>query len=181
MPADMKGIIAETFGQLVRQKGMDKVTVKALIEACHISRQTFYYHFQDIMDVLEWTVRQTTRQLVEQSLRAPDLHTALQEFISFSVDQFSMLHKLMDSRRRPQVEEIMLGSVQTYLRGLAQRQTRDVPINPGDQEILLKYSAGGLVAVLLSVCGQQGLNQERLARQLEKILAGEIAGWLPTK
>ena len=51
MPADMKEMIAETYARMIRQGDIDKITVKALIEECHISRQTFYYHFQDIMDV----------------------------------------------------------------------------------------------------------------------------------
>ena len=52
---------------LIQRGNIDKITVKALIEECHISRQTFYYHFQDLMDVIEWTMRQTTRQLSEES------------------------------------------------------------------------------------------------------------------
>ena len=65
-----------------------KITVKSLIEACHISRQTFYYHFQDIMDVLEWSVRQQTQQLVEKSRQAENLRAVLEIFISFTVDYY---------------------------------------------------------------------------------------------
>ena len=53
MPIDMKSVIAEAFKDMVRRGNADKITVKALIEECHISRQTFYYHFQDILDVME--------------------------------------------------------------------------------------------------------------------------------
>ena len=41
--------------------------MKALIEECHISRQTFYYHFEDIYDVMEWSVRRETEQLLHQA------------------------------------------------------------------------------------------------------------------
>ena len=40
MPVDMKLLIAETFGKLAQRGNIDKITVKALIEECHISRQT---------------------------------------------------------------------------------------------------------------------------------------------
>ena len=53
MPVNMKAMIAETFLTLAGQKNVDKITVKDLVEACGISRQTFYYHFQDIIDVVE--------------------------------------------------------------------------------------------------------------------------------
>lgn len=70
MALDMKAAIAESFNSLVRQRGIDKVTVKAVIEDCGISRQTFYYHFQDIMDVVEWCARQDVERMVERSLAA---------------------------------------------------------------------------------------------------------------
>ena len=54
MPVDMKGVIAEAFLKMIQRNGLDKITVKALIEECHISRQTFYYHFQDKYELLVW-------------------------------------------------------------------------------------------------------------------------------
>ena len=50
----MKLLIAETFGKLAQRGNIDKITVKALIEECHISRQTFYYHFQDKYELINW-------------------------------------------------------------------------------------------------------------------------------
>ena len=63
MSKETKQLIAETFVELSRQKSIDKVTVKDVVEACHVSRQTFYYHFQDLTDVMEWMLRQTTEQI----------------------------------------------------------------------------------------------------------------------
>ena len=35
-------------------KPIDKITVKDLVEICGVNRQTFYYHFDDVYDLLEW-------------------------------------------------------------------------------------------------------------------------------
>ena len=67
MPVNMKNVIADTFVSMAKQKPVDKITVKALIEACGVSRQTFYYHFQDIMEVIEWTLEQATQEMLERS------------------------------------------------------------------------------------------------------------------
>ena len=53
MPMDMKAKIGETLSQLLCRKPLDKITVKELVDTCGISRQTFYYHFQDIYEVIE--------------------------------------------------------------------------------------------------------------------------------
>lgn len=177
MPVDMKALIAQAYKNKIQHEDVDKITVKSLIEECHISRQTFYYHFQDIMDVLEWSVRQQTQLLVEQSLRAPDLRSVLRIFISFTVEQFPMLEKLMRSQRRAQIEQLMVDSMGTYLTQLAEHQGPDVAMNAVDREILLQYSVCGLVGVLMAYGGKKNLNQERLASQLESILSGSMNGW----
>lgn len=53
MPINKKEVIADAFVSLAQRKNADKITVKDLVEACGISRQTFYYHFQDILEVIE--------------------------------------------------------------------------------------------------------------------------------
>ena len=58
MAVNMKSMIAETFMALSKTKDVDKITVMDLVKACHISRQTFYYHFQDILEVIEWSMQQ---------------------------------------------------------------------------------------------------------------------------
>ena len=68
MREDMKSLISDTFTRMLEKEDLDKISVTKLIGECHISRQTFYYHFKDIMDVLEWTFRRATQELAQKSL-----------------------------------------------------------------------------------------------------------------
>lgn len=178
MPVDMKGVIAEAFLKMIQRNGLDKITVKALIEECHISRQTFYYHFQDIMDVLEWSMGQTVEHLVKKSLQAEDLHSAIKIFVSFSVENFPMLQKLMDSQRRAQIERMLMDGMVTYLQELSQNSPESLSVSYVDREILLRYNAFGLVGILLTYGGKNNLDQERLVDQLEHIVSGQLSQWM---
>lgn len=174
MPADMKNIIGETFIKMVARKSIDKITVKALIEECHISRQTFYYHFQDIMDVLEWCICQETNALVKESLKAENLQSALRIFISFSTEHFPWFQKLMDSHRRSQIEKLMVDSVKTYMLELSRHSHSDLYVNYEDMKVLLQFNACGLVGVLLEYSKAPFQNPDKLARQLEQIISGQL-------
>ena len=171
MPVDMKAMIAGTYLQLVQHGNVDKITVKALIDACHISRQTFYYHFRDIMDVLEWSIQRETARPVEE------MGQALKLFISFAVERFPLLRRLLDSQKRVQLEAIMLDAVERYLSEVAKQRPRDVPLSYGDREVLLRFTACGLVGVLLEYGRKPNMDQDLLAAQLERILSGELLGW----
>ena len=177
MKEDMKALIAETFTQLLEKEDIDKITVTKLIGECHISRQTFYYHFQDIMDVLEWCVRQETSTLVKESLRAEDLQTALQIFISFNTEHFSWFQKLMDSHRRAQIETLLVDAVKTYMIEMSRHSHSDLYVNYEDMDVLLQFNACGLVGVLLEygkTSKTSPKDPEKLSRQLEQIISGQL-------
>lgn len=44
MYVDTKKMIAERLFEILEHKQLEDVTIKYLVDSCHISRQTFYYH-----------------------------------------------------------------------------------------------------------------------------------------
>lgn len=122
MPVQVKPMIAEAFIRLSKQKNIDKITVKDLVEACGISRQTFYYHFQDILEVIEWSLDQAFSHLLEQSLAADDPEAVLRGFLETSEESAELLQKLLHSQKREQVERLLVRSVRTYLKEVIERR-----------------------------------------------------------
>ena len=68
-----KKAITEAFLQLVEKKPVDKITVKMVIEKCHLSRSTFYYHFRSITELVEYIILETIDKAYRKSLKAKDL------------------------------------------------------------------------------------------------------------
>lgn len=54
MKRNAKFVIVNSFKDLLNKHPMDKVTVKEICEKCNVNRQTFYYYFTDIMDILKF-------------------------------------------------------------------------------------------------------------------------------
>ena len=46
--------IMESCIRLLEDRPVDKITVKDIVEDCQINRNTFYYHFKDKYDVINW-------------------------------------------------------------------------------------------------------------------------------
>lgn len=49
-----KHALASSLKKLLRQKPLEKITVMDITEDSEVNRQTFYYHFKDIYDLVEW-------------------------------------------------------------------------------------------------------------------------------
>lgn len=115
MPLDVKAAVADALLELIRRKDADKITVKDLVEVCGISRQTFYYHFKDIVDVVEWAAQQGVQRLVRESLNAATPQEALGVFVDFAVESQPLVQRLLNSQRREAIERIMVDATRTYL------------------------------------------------------------------
>lgn len=61
-------LIVQAVERLLMQKKVKKLTVKDIVEECGITRQTFYYHFRDIPDLLKWVLERNTDQLLKEML-----------------------------------------------------------------------------------------------------------------
>ena len=175
MPANMKGMIADAFVSLSGEKPIDKITVKDLVEKCSISRQTFYYHFQDILEVIEWSAEQVFQQLLARSLETDDLEAVLREFICAAGDSGQVMQKLLHSQKREQTEQLLVRSVRTYLQEMLRRRGPRTDIPYEDAETALNFCTYGVVGLLLSDCAKKTADRDRLARQMALLLSGSIA------
>ena len=57
--------IVDTFWQLLEEKPYNKITVQDIVDRCHVNRNTFYYHFQDIPFLAEWSVEMWTDEVIK--------------------------------------------------------------------------------------------------------------------
>lgn len=174
MREDMKSVIADTFSEMLEKEDIDKITVTKLIAECHISRQTFYYHFKDIMDVLEWTFRRATQELVQRSLNEEDRLGALTAYVAFVRKNKGKFERLLYSRRWVQIEGMLVEAVIVYLAEMARGKVPELDLSVDDLEVMLTFYASGMVGVLLQYMGKPNLNEQKLVIQMEKIITGKI-------
>ena len=64
MSQTTKRALAQSLKKLLQTKPLSKITINDIAEDCGVSRMTFYYHFKDIYDLVEWAcIESATRAL----------------------------------------------------------------------------------------------------------------------
>ena len=175
MPVNVKPLIADAFLKLSKEKNIDKITVKDIVDECGISRQSFYYHFQDILEVIEWSAEQAFQKLLERSMETDDAEAVFQDFITASDEASVMLRKLLNSQKREQVERLMVRAVRTYLQEMIRRKGPITDIPYEDAETALSFCTYGIVGLLLEYCEKKEVDRAQLARQMYRLLTGRMA------
>ncbi len=57
--------IASSFKELLLEKPLPKITVNDIAKKADITRQTFYYHFPDIVSLVEWITIEDSNKVLE--------------------------------------------------------------------------------------------------------------------
>ena len=57
-----KKALEDALRHFLAQKPLNKITISDLTDYCGVSRMTFYYHFEDIYDLMLWAGQESIRQ-----------------------------------------------------------------------------------------------------------------------
>jgi len=167
---DTKARIVQTLEEMSRKKDIDKITVRDLVDACGISRQTFYYHFHDILEAAEWQMQQRFNQVLELSLQAEEPEDAIRVLFSYAADNSDMLKKLLRSGKRQYLEDMLVKGVRTYLEEMLRHRSSAPPRNYADTKISLDFFSFGISGLLIKYCSDRSAEPERLSRQVCQLI-----------
>ncbi len=81
-----KELIAASMKEIMLHQPFEKITIRMVTEHAGVIRPTFYYHFQDKYEVLEWIVRHdlvsSARLLIERGLVDEAVHVVFTDIDS---------------------------------------------------------------------------------------------------
>jgi len=172
VPTVTKQRMSEAFFRLSKKKCIDKITVKDISDACGMSRQTFYYHFQDVLDLIEWSSEQALQQTIERSLAQEDPVDAIEQFVILGVENRSMMKKLLSSQHRDRFQNLLTEGVKTYLAELIRTRNPDLSTAYEELERALLFYAGGITALMLDA-GGSALDTHKFAESIYRLLMGD--------
>lgn len=178
MHKDTKGKIAEQLAELLKTKKLEDITIKQLVDACGISRQTFYYYYEDILSVMEYWVKRVVEQNLADSLAANDLRMVIRSFVARIVQDRSTIRKMIESRYRAECERIFRNGIMTYLRRLFQQKWPNPQLIPSDIHAFLSFHAYGLIGLVLEQCTHGEPDVDQLVDQLCRLFSGEMKAQL---
>lgn len=93
MSSFTKEVIIKTLFELLNEKPLAKITVKDIVERCGVNRNTFYYHFRDISDVVECALKREVDKAFEQPVEIYSVLECLEVLVNLiGENRKAMLH-----------------------------------------------------------------------------------------
>lgn len=98
--------LAAALKALMKTTPLDLISVKTLTEKCELNRQTFYYHFRNLYDLLMWIF------LNEKiTTEVEDLNEALTVLINYLEEEHLFIENALNSAAKDLVMEFLFNKI----------------------------------------------------------------------
>src|SRR5690606_25186212 len=101
-----KKLLSTSFKNFLNKKSFSKITIKDIVDDTKLSRQTFYYHFQDIYDLLKWTYNEEIGNLLIDP-QNKSLSETMKTIMSYINENKYMFENTLQSIGREHFEKII--------------------------------------------------------------------------
>lgn len=179
MAALTKMAIVKAFEELARVKNVDRITVKEITDKCQISRNTFYYHFKDIYDVLEEMLNQRVEQMIETLELNMQSGNSVQDTrragMRYILDNRELFFSLYQSAGVQEVKMYLDKSSSVLGHYLIDRLSEGMNVSERDKDLIIsfyQYAHAGMMAEWLEK-GMKDDLEERMNR-MDVLFEGDI-------
>lgn len=167
-----KRALEASLKKLLLEKPLNKITINDITEDCGVNRMTFYYHFKDIYDLVDWI-------LTEDAVKAME---GRQSFDTWTEAFLDILHQIRDNKAlvlnvyrsvgREQVEQYLYKLLDPMLKEFADRECRDITVQDDDKQFVVDFYKYALVGVVLEwirrdMKTEPAVMVERMGRMLQ--------------
>lgn len=174
MAIDMKEMIANEAIKLIFVKKVKKLTVKDIVEACHITRQAFYYHFSGIPELLEWTLRQKDDEFLDEIQNSGDREEQIKRFLILVINGHSAVKRGLESNYGEEIERLSFEKMQNLFRRMVSQQGALQNCDPIEEEFTIRYHCQAIMGLLRQWSDEDTKNIDKITHTIFLIMSKSL-------
>ena len=89
--------MAQALTTLLKTRTLDKITIRDITDTCGLTRNTFYYHFHDVYDLLGWLFEEKTQEIMRRYETDADWEGGLEEILQYLYANRRMMMHIHES------------------------------------------------------------------------------------
>ncbi|MCI6005540.1 MAG: TetR/AcrR family transcriptional regulator C-terminal domain-containing protein [Blautia sp.] len=145
-----KKALEASLKKLLEKKPLSKITVTDLAAECGINRHTFYYHFRDIYDLVQWIYMTETEYAREQIREKDSWQQGMEWVLKRAIDDKKFVMSVYRSISKETLTGFFVEQVYIFVHDQIEREAADIIVPEEQKEFVAQFFTHGLVGILLN-------------------------------
>lgn len=149
MSQTTKRALEASLKHLLLQKPLDKITINDIAEDCGINRMTFYYHFKDIYDLVEWICEEEARRALAGKKTYDTWQEGFLQIFEAVKENKPFIMNVYHSVSREQIEIYLYKLTYDLLIGVVEEQSAGMNVREEDKKFIADFYKFAFVGLML--------------------------------
>ena len=168
-----KRALEASLKNLLLKKPLDKITINDITEDCGINRMTFYYHFKDIYDLVDWILAEDAAKAMEGRRGFGTWSEAYLDVLRQLQDNKTLVLNVYRSVGREQVEQYLYKMLDPLLRMFVERE--NISVQEEDKQFIIDFYKYGFVGMVLEWIRRDMKTEPAImAERLNTMMQGDL-------
>ena len=145
-----KKALLVAFGELIEEKSFNKITITDLTEKCGLNRMTFYYHFDNIYELMIWGLEMQMHEASKDYINYENWKTGYLRVFYFALERKNYIKKIFQTIEQEHLEHYLNKIAEQMVLSVIEDKSGDKPLNEDDKLFTAQICAYVLVGILMS-------------------------------
>lgn len=171
-----KRALEASLKKLLRTKPLNKITIADITEDCGINRMTFYYHFKDIYDLVEWSWQEDANKSLAEKKTYDTWEAGFLQILESIKENKLFILSIYRNIRRDYVENYLYQFTYRLLIDVIEEKAAGMPVAKSDKEFIANLYKYAFVGLLLEwINNDMTEDPKKIVSQLAKVIHGNFA------
>lgn len=174
-----KRALEQSLKNLLLKKPLNKITVSDITEDCGINRMTFYYHFKDIYDLVEWVCLEDAGRALEEKKTHDTWQEGFLQIFNAVRENKPFIVNVYRCVDREQAERYLKTLTDNLLMGVVEEESAGMVVREEDKAFIAKVYSYTFVGLMLDwIRDDMKEDPETLIARFALVIQGTFASAL---
>ncbi len=176
MSQTTKRALEESLKRMLLKKPLDKVTISDIAEDCGINRMTFYYHFKDIYDLVDWCFDEDADKALAGKKTYDTWQQGFLQIFHAVLENKPFILNVYHSVSRERVEDYLYKLTYSLLFGVVEEKSVGLVVRDEDKKFIADFYKFGFVGLMLDWI-KNGMREDpqQIIDKLSILIHGDVA------
>ena len=170
-----KRALAASLKNMLLKKPLNKITINDIAEDCGINRMTFYYHFKDIYDLVEWTCEEDAAKALEGKKTYNTWQQGFLNIFYAVLENKPFIMNVYRSVSREQVEIYLYRVTYDLLIGVVNERSANMSVSEDDKKFIADFYKFAFVGIMLEwIKNDMKADPKQIVDRISNLIHGDI-------
>lgn len=170
-----KKALEESLKHLLAKKPVNKITINDIVTDCGVNRTTFYYHFRDIYDLIEWSCEEDARQVLQNNITYETWEKGLLAIFYAVRENKPFILNVYRHVSQEQITRYLYQVVHSLLMRVVEECAEGMKVQEEEKRFIADFYKYAFVGLMLEWIGRDMQEDpEQIVKHLSALIEGDI-------